>query len=281
MVPAPSILPLAAGGHELPMAPVEIFKILGLPITNSMVVSWVVALVLIGFAQYATRQVRMVPEGAQNFWEWFVELLGGVLEGILGRELMLKTFWFFGSIFIFILTANWFALIPGVGTVGEGVGEHWWNLALTQPFIRGTNADINMTGGMAIVFFFLWWWWSLRGLGLGGTIHHIFGSKSNLPGLMGGFIAVLFVLVGVIELISIMFRPIALACRLYGNIYGGEFMLESVYAINPFWGWLIPMPFYVLEVLVGMVQALVFCLLTAVFTGLMLRHEEGHAEGGH
>src|SRR5262249_43765103 len=92
----------------------EIGHIFGLPVTNSMVVTWIVALGLIVFAQVATRNMKQIPEGAQNFWEWMVESLYNFLEGIIGHSLVKKTFWFFATIFIFILFANWFGLIPGI-----------------------------------------------------------------------------------------------------------------------------------------------------------------------
>src|SRR5215813_1449036 len=99
---------------------VEIARPFGFPITNSMVVSWIVAVGLIVFAQVATRRMKPVPDGIQNFWEWLVEGLYGFLEGIIGSHLVKRTFWFFATIFIFILSANWMGLIPGVGTIGWG-----------------------------------------------------------------------------------------------------------------------------------------------------------------
>src|SRR6185369_16979829 len=108
----------AEGGHEehgLPPHAVEIGRIGSFPITNSMVVTWVIALGLILFAQLATRNMREVPSGVQNFWEWMVESLYNFLEGIIGRELVHKTFWFFASVFIFILFCNWAGLVPGFG----------------------------------------------------------------------------------------------------------------------------------------------------------------------
>src|SRR5438105_2595347 len=83
-------------------------------VTNSMLVTWIVAASIIIFAQVATRRIKPIPSGIQNFWEWLVESLYNFLEGIIGRELVSKTFWFFATIFIFILFVNWFGLIPGV-----------------------------------------------------------------------------------------------------------------------------------------------------------------------
>ena len=85
-----------------------------------MLVTWIVALGIIFFAQIATRRVKPIPSGLQNFWEWLVEGLYNFLENIIGRELVRKGFWFYATIFIFILFVNWFGLIPGIGTIGWG-----------------------------------------------------------------------------------------------------------------------------------------------------------------
>ena len=99
----------------------EVARIGSFPITNSMVVTWIVALALIIFAQIATRKMKEIPDGAQNFWEWMVESLYNFLEGIIGHSLVKKTFWFFATIFIFIIFCNWAGLIPGFGTMGWGI----------------------------------------------------------------------------------------------------------------------------------------------------------------
>src|SRR5881394_667218 len=108
-------------GHEgVSLKPQMLVQLGGFGITNSMLVTWIVAAGIIIFAQIATRRVKPIPSGIQNFWEWLVESLYNFLEGIIGRELVRKTFWFFATIFIFILFVNWFGLIPGIGTVGWG-----------------------------------------------------------------------------------------------------------------------------------------------------------------
>src|SRR5215472_10646788 len=106
--------------HSLSQKAIEIARVLGFPITNSMIVTWIAAVGLIVFAQLATRKMKQVPDGAQNLLEWLVESLYAFLEGLLGPHLVKRTFWFFATIFIFILAANWFGLIPGVGTIGWG-----------------------------------------------------------------------------------------------------------------------------------------------------------------
>src|ERR1051325_2573519 len=120
----------------IPTSAVEITRIGPLPITNSMIVIWAVAIGLIIFAQVATRNMKEIPSGAQNFWEWLVEGLYSFLEGIIGHTLVKKTFWFFATIFIFILFSNWIGLIPGFGTIGFGEkGPHGFHV--THPWFRG------------------------------------------------------------------------------------------------------------------------------------------------
>src|SRR5581483_10047079 len=138
--------------HGVSAKPLEVGHIGSFPITNSMIACWIVAIALIIFAQVATRNIQQVPSGAQNFWEWLVESLHNFLEGIIGHKLVQKTFWFFASIFIFILFANWAGLIPGIGTIGYGVKTEN-GFEVQQPLFRGVNADLNMTMAMALVFF--------------------------------------------------------------------------------------------------------------------------------
>lgn len=268
---------LASGG--LPEAAPDVFSIGLLKVSNSMVVMWIVALTIILFAQRATRQMQQVPSGKQNFVEWLVESLHEFLENIIGPELVKKTFWFFATIFIFVLFSNWFGLIPGVGTVG------WYDPAhaghISRPLFRGVNADLNMTAAMAMTFFVMWTVWALQVNGPKGFVLHIFGPKGDTAGALKVLMIVVFLLVGVLEVVSIAFRPVSLSFRLYGNIFAGENMLESMARLVPSLSWLIPIPFYFLEVLVGLVQALVFMLLTAVFTLLICTHEEGHEKGHH
>lgn len=250
-------------------------------ITNSMILTWIVAVGLIVLAQLATRDIQAIPRGLQNFWEWLVESLHDFLEGIIGGDLVKKTFWFFATIFIFILSCNWFGLIPGVGSIGWGHPDAQGHLGhLSEPLFRGANADLNMTLAMAMVFFACWTVWALQANGAKGFVLHIFGPKGDTTGLLKVLMIAVFVLVGVLEVVSILFRPVSLSFRLYGNIFAGENMLETMALLGGrAWGWLLPIPFYLLELLVGLVQALVFMLLTSVFTLLICQHEEGHGHG--
>jgi len=220
--------------HALSQRALDLAHPFGIPITNSMVVTWIVALALIAVAQIATRNMREVPSGAQNL-------------------LVERTFWFFATIFIFILAANWIGLIPGVGSLG------WSHRAggrfiVDEPLFRGANADVNMTLAMALVFFVCWVVWSLQEIGARGLVRELFGPKGESTGALKVLLVGVFFAAGCLELISILLRPISLSFRLYGNIFAGETM-------------------------VGLVQALVFTLL-AVFTLLTCQHEKREESHG-
>ena len=277
---ASGLVSAASQAHAFSQKAIDLAHPLGLPITNSMVVTWVVAVGLIVFAQTATRRMSEVPGGAQNLLEWLIESVYGLLESIIGPHLVAKTFWFFATVFIFILAANWVSLVPGVGTVGWGHHtEH--GFVVEQPLLRGANADLNLTLAMALIFFGCWIVWALQEVGVRGMAKELFGAKGETTGLMKPLMAVIFLAAGLLEIISILFRPVSLSFRLYGNVFAGENMLEAMSRLVPGLGWLLPIPFYFMELLVGLVQALVFMLLTAVFTLLICQHEEARPEPAH
>jgi F-type H+-transporting ATPase subunit a len=272
--------PTEPEAHGLPQSAVEVGRLRGFPITNSMVVTWIVALGLIMFAHFATRNMKPVPTGAQNFFEWLVESLQTFLEGIIGRHLVDRTFWFFATIFIFILATNWVGLIPGVGTIGWG-HQTAHGFKIDQPLFRGGNADVNMTLAMALVFFAAWIVWALQEVGPVGFLKELFAPKGESTGPLKWLLVVVFLGAGCIEIVSILFRPISLSFRLYGNVFAGENMLEAMAKLVTGLGWLLPIPFYLLELLVGLVQAMVFMLLTAVFTLLICQHTGTASAASH
>ena len=118
--------------------------------------------------------------------------------------------------------------------------------------------------------------WAIQANGVGGFIEAFVRAERGTSGLLKVIMIIVFFLVGWLEIVSILFRPVSLSFRLYGNIYAGENMLEAWLTSCPSLSWLIPIPFYFMELLVGIVQALVFMLLTAVFTLLIAQHEPGH-----
>ncbi len=273
---------LAAGGHDhLPQgAEVIAEPFEWLTITNSMVMVWVVAGVIILVSWLATRRPQLVPGGIQNFVEWLVESLINFFSGIMGEHLARRAFWFLFTSFVLILFTNWAGLIPGVGTIGL-TGENAPAGDQFRPFLRGANADLNLTMAMSVTFFGLWFYWSLTEIGPKNFLKHIFAPKGQFGLGMMVLMVPLFFFVGLIEVLSIAVRPVALMFRLYGNVFAGESMLETLMVMKnvPDWlKWAPALPFYFLELLVGFIQALVFVLLCAVFTKLMCEHHEDHEE---
>src|SRR5262249_44012083 len=202
--------------HGLPASAVRLGD--GGVMSNSMFVTWIVAAGLILFARAAMKNAKEVPDGKQNFWEWMVESLHQFLDDILGHELVHKTFWFFATIFIFILFANWAGLLPGVGTIGFGVHDAQGHFHVTKPLLGGINADLNMTFGMAMIFFACWLVWAIQAHGVGGFLMELFGPKGDTTGVLKILMIFVFIMVGVLEVVTILFRPLTLSFRLYGNI---------------------------------------------------------------
>lgn len=268
----------AAGGHKLPLNAEQLFG----PVSNSIIMAWIAVGLIVLFSKAATKEMKLVPAGFQNFAEWIVESLYDFFGNILGEHLIKRTFWFFGSVFVFILVNNYMALVPGVGTIGVyGSGENLEN-PIFRPFFRGANADLNLTAAMAFTFAILWFYWALTENSVKTFLAHIFAPKGSFQGVMLALMVPIFLFVGVLELISIAIRPVALSFRLFGNIYGGEQTLEALMGLvgHPALHFLPALPFYFVELLVGLIQALVFTLLCAIFLRLICDHDHGDDDDG-
>lgn len=258
--------------------------------TNSIFLSAVVTLVVVILARRATRKVELVPNGPQNLFEAVVGALYDTFEGIVGHHMIPKVFSLLASLFIFILVSNWFALLPGVGSIGWGVREAGLPLTLSEvqvPLLRPGTADLNLTLALAAVFMILWLFWTVQELGVMGFVKHTFGVKGGIKGLMVIPLAFIFAFVGIIEVVSMAFRPVSLSLRLFGNVFAGENLLVTMIGLGKTMGMpevvsaiasiIVPLPFYFLELLIGLLQALVFTLLCAVYIQLSTTHDEGSA----
>jgi F-type H+-transporting ATPase subunit a len=285
------ILPiiLAAGVPLKAQSPLEGDFIEGLHwlewFTNSVFVAAIVVVVVVLWARSATRSMQVVPGLRQNLFEALVEGLYDTFEGIVGHHMAGKVFPLLASMFIFILVANWFALLPGVGSIGWGPGTGFLTVKeVDVPLLRPATADLNMTLGIAAVFMVLWLFWTIQELGVKGFLDHTFGVKGGLKGLMALCLFPIFLFVGLIEVVSIAFRPVSLSLRLFGNVFAGENLLVTMITLGKQLGLpeivsammsiIIPIPFYFLEVLIGLLQAAVFTLLCAVYIQLSTSHDE-------
>jgi F-type H+-transporting ATPase subunit a len=259
--------------------------------TNSLLVTIIVTTLVVVWARISTRNMAVVPEGNQNMFEALVETLYSLFEGVVGKHMIPKVFSLLATLFIFILAANWFGLIPGVGTIGFGKpGNGPLGLQeIDAPLLRPANADLNMTLGMAL-FFMIWWLiWTIQEVGVIGFLKHMFAPPGGIKGMLRLLLLPLFLFVGVIEVVSIAIRPVSLSLRLFGNIFAGETLLHamstlgSVLPIPLNWltSVLFPLPFYFLELLVGVLQAFVFAILCSVYIKLSTGHEGEEGQTGH
>ncbi|MEX1118829.1 MAG: F0F1 ATP synthase subunit A [Terrimicrobiaceae bacterium] len=252
-------------------------------LTNSIFVSFLVSVAVIVVARKATRQMMLVPGPTQNIFEALVEFLHESIESIVGKHMINKVFGFLVTLFIFILFSNWFALLPGVGSIGWGNSTPA-GFEVVVPLLRPTTADLNMTLGMALIFMVLWVYWTFSEVGVRGFLEHTFAPKGGLQGFIKIILIPIFFFVGIIEIVSILFRPMALSLRLFGNVFAGENLLTTMIGLGKqvgLPGWAaslasitLPIPFYFLELLVGLLQATVFTLLCAVYIQLSTSHDE-------
>lgn len=259
-------------------------------LTNSIFVSALVALIILAFARKAVRNAKIVPDGPQNLFEAIVENIYNGMEGIVGRKMIGKTFGLLATLFLYILISNWFSLIPGVGTIGMiGQGQelgpfHSVEGEPAHPLLRPATSDLNLTLALTVVSMSLWFIWTMQAVGPWGFLKHTFGPKGGMTGIMGMVLAVVFFFVGFLELISIASRALSLPLRLYGNIFAGENLLTIMMGMGEHWppilsaisSVIIPLPFAFLELGVGLLQALVFTLLTAVYIQLSTSEEDAH-----
>lgn len=259
----------------VPAAPPVLFTVLGLPVTNSMVCTWIVAALIIVIVRVtAWKSVKEIPSGPQNVMEAIIEGWEGLIGDILDKKVAGWVFPFATTFFIFIVISNLTDLVPGVGSIGSNQNGHF------VPFFRPPTTDANLTVAMAGIFLVLSLFWAVRYNGFWGLIKHIFGVKMQTNKFAYPLFFLLFLFIGAMELLSVGFaRPVALAMRLYGNIFAGESILDMIFhspsllvslALSTF------MYFY--ETFVCLVQAFVFAMLVVAFVGTLCTHAE---ENGH
>ena len=277
-LPITGLPAFAAEEHGVAKSAESLFDLGPLPISNSMVTSLVVAVVLIIAIRLFVGRPQLVPSRGQAVLENLLVGVRDLTSPIVGGKVAKHTLPLLLTLFTFILIQNWSGLVPGVGTLYYHGTE----------LIRPANADLNGTVALSIVAISCWLYFILRYAGPRAVLRDIFGNKANkneLPAFIYYPLFVMFFLVGIIELISIAFRPVSLSFRLFGNVFGGENLLHAMSSISR-WG--LPIPFYFLELIIGVVQALVFTLLVSVYIGLICNHggddhkdEHGKKDGAH
>ena len=200
-------------------------NLFGLPwFTNSTLVALVVLVLVLTAFRKATKNMQLVPVGFQNLFEALIELLYDNVEQIVGPKVAKQCFHLILTIFVYVLVANWFGLLPGVGTIG------WMNSDgyVVEPLIRPATADLNMTLGIALSFMILWIILTVKEAGIIGFLKHTFCPPGGIVGFMRYALIPLFMFVGVIEVVSIALRPVSLSLRLFGNVFAGETLLHEM-----------------------------------------------------
>ena len=260
----------AAGGHEAS----SVINLFGLPVANSIFTSWVITIAIILFIRWMVGKPKLVPSRGQAIIEDAVTGLRDLYEPIVGKKAMPMAFPVLVTLFLFIVLHNWSGLLPFVGTVGWGheVDGHFH---VTAPLLRPHTSELNGTIALAIVSFGAWFIIVMKYAGPKVLIKDLFGNKADKKELhwaMYTGLSFVFLIVGLIEVVSIFIRPVTLSMRLFGNVFGGENLLHAMHFLPPF---------YFLELLVGFVQALVFTLLSAVYIGLICNHGDDHHDEAH
>lgn len=253
--------------HIPTLAPETIFHLGGLAITNTMVNAWLAIALFLALGLFLRKRVALRPGKVQNALEYFLEILLGYFDQVTGdRKKTMRFLPLVGSVFFFILLSNWLGLIPGTGSITWG----------GKMLLRPANTDLNLTVAMALTSVIAS---HLFGLFTVGIFTHLnkfiqIGTfiKSLRKGPIAIFTAVIEVGVGFIEIISEMAKVVSLSLRLFGNIFAGEVLITVMSSLVAI---LVPTPFMLLELLVGLIQAAVFTMLSLVYLTIMTTTPHG------
>jgi len=263
--------------HEVTLHAEPVFSVGGFNVTNSLINSWVVVFILVIFAIIIAKGLKRIPKGIQNAFEIIIEGAMDMADSVTGdRKKTLKIFPFVFIVFLFILINNWLGLLPGIGTIGfieEGHG-----VSVFIPFFRGGTADLNTTLALAL---FAVIGSNIFGIFIVGAWKH-FNKYINLkvlaeiPKKIRKEPTIIFInpikfFVGLIEIIGEVAKIASLSFRLFGNIFAGEVLLSSMAVIFAF---VLPIPFMFLEIVVGLIQALIFAMLMLVYFTIASTAEE-------
>ena len=263
--------------HESTLFAEPILHIGNFTITNSLIMSWATVALLVAFFIAAGKKQLKVPRGVQNFFEIILEQALSMADSVTGdRKKTEKFFPIVFSLFLFIIVNNWLGLLPGVGTIG--FVEHGEHGSVFVPLLRGATADLNTTLALSLFAVIMS---HIFGVIVVGAWKH-FNKFVNIHALEQipkkfkqdptiAMVNPIKVFVGLIEIVGEIAKIASLSLRLFGNIFAGEVLLGSMMAIFAFF---LPLPFMFLELIVGIVQALVFAILTLAFMSIATSAEE-------
>lgn len=257
-------------------APV-LFHIFGLPVTNTILAGWITVVFLVVVSWVVTRRMKLVPGRLQAAFEFLLGWIFDLCKSIAGEENGRKFFPVVCTIFLFVLFNAWLSLIPGFGSIEVTIHGHEYEL------LRGSNTDVNTPLAVALVSFVFVIFYGLKDARMGfvrqyinpgrffRSIGRIFKGKFDPIEIFAGFIDIF---VGGLEILSLLIRNVSFTFRLFGNMTAGEILLLIAAFLVP---WVLALPFYGLELLVGFVQALIFSGLTLVFVTMAVSPHEAEA----
>ncbi|KKQ52789.1 MAG: ATP synthase subunit a [Parcubacteria group bacterium GW2011_GWD2_38_11] len=267
--------------HESTLFAEPIVHIGNFTITNSLIMSWMTVAILVTFfilvGKKAKKNIAGKPKGIQNFFEIILEQALNMADSVTGgRKKTLKFLPIVLALFLFILVSNWMGLLPGVGTIGfVETGEHG---KVFVPLFRGATADLNTTLAIALFSVIISHIFGVVMVGLWDHFNKFVNIKAIIaipkkikkdPTII--MVNPIKIFVGLIEIVGEIAKVASLSLRLFGNIFAGEVLLASMMAISAF---ILPLPFMFLELIVGIVQALVFAILTLAFMSIATTAEE-------
>ena len=272
---------ISLAAEEIPL-PFNV-PLLGHSVPNTLPATWLTMLVLIVVAFFATRKMEMVPSGLQNVVEAIVEMFYGFIEGVAGAHQASIFFPLVATFFFFILISNWMGIFPGFGSVGVWAEHHGERVLV--PFFRSANAHLSTTVALATISVGATQYFGFKLLGLpflGRYFTFKSASAKKEKPAASGFAALIGkvgifmergsnAFVGILELISEFIKIMSFSFRLFGNIFAGEVLLIVVSYLAAF---LASLPFMALEIFVGLVQALIFSMLSLVFFMMATAHHD-------
>ncbi|MEI7620233.1 MAG: F0F1 ATP synthase subunit A [Candidatus Falkowbacteria bacterium] len=263
--------------HQNTLYAEPVFHVGSFPITNSMINSWLVVLIVIALAWSLRGKIKQVPRGLQNALEMVFEAFFGIFDSVTGsRKKTLHFAPFVLTFFFFVLINNWMGLLPGVGSIGQIVQEGGHKLFI--PYFRGATADLNTTLALATLAVVashimgvvaLGWWKYLNKFINIKVLLEIPKKIIKEPTIL--LVNPIKFFVGLIEIVGELAKVASLSFRLFGNIFAGEVLLASMSAILAFG---LPIPFMFLEVIVGLIQALIFSILVLIYLSIATTDEE-------
>ena len=263
--------------HEHTLFAEPIFGIGSFHVTNSLLNSWLVVLIILIISLFLKSRVKAIPSGIQNVFEMVIEKFLEIFDSVTGsRKRSLKFFPLVFSFFIFILLSNWMGLLPGVGSVGQIVSEHGHKVFV--PYFRGGTADLNTTLALATIGVVASHIFGIVALGLWNYFNKFINIKAflEIPKKIRKDPTIIIVnpikaFVGIIEIVGEAAKVASLSFRLFGNIFAGEVLLASMSAMLAFG---LPIPFMFLEIIVGLIQALIFAILILAYLTMNTTAEE-------